>query len=123
MLSDELLQGEVRVGVRVGIRPNALRLAAAAVELMRLLERAVRKSQAVDIESLCVIAGKRVWSVRCDITILDHCGNLTDAVVLAAISALKHFRLPAVTVAGAGDEAMVRVLPLDQVKPFCRQRE
>ena len=28
-----------------------------AVELMRLLERSLRKSQAIDIESLCIVAG------------------------------------------------------------------
>ena len=50
----------------------------AAVELMKLLERALRKSQAIDVESMCVVAGKHVWSVRVDICVLDHCGNLTD---------------------------------------------
>ena len=88
-----------------------------AVELMRLLERTVRKSQAIDIESLCVVAGRRVWSVRCDITVLDHRGNLTDATVLAALGALKHLRLPAVRIDGAGDEASVSELPPDQADP------
>ena len=66
----------------------------AAVELTRLLERAIRKSQAIDVEALCVVPSKRVWSVRCDITVMDHRGNLTDAAVLAALAALRHLRLP-----------------------------
>ena len=66
----------------------------AAVELTRLLERAIRKSQAIDVEALCVVPNKRVWSVRCDITVMDHRGNLTDAAVLAALAALRHLRLP-----------------------------
>lgn len=88
-----------------------------AVELSRLLERVLRKSQAVDIESLCVIAGKRVWSVRCDVTVLDHCGNLPDAALLASLAALKHYQLPAVAVSGHGDEAVVDVLPAAQAEP------
>jgi len=66
----------------------------AAVELTRLLERAIRKSQAIDVEALCVVPNKGVWSVRCDITVMDHRGNLTDAAVLAALAALRHLRLP-----------------------------
>ena len=86
----------------------------AAVELMRLLERVVRKSQAVDVESLCVVAGKHVWSIRCDVTVLDHRGNLTDACVFAAVVALKHLRLPAVEIDGAGEQATARVLSAEQ---------
>lgn len=88
----------------------------AAVELMRLLERALRKSQAVDVEGLCVVAAKHVWSVRVDVTVLDQCGNLPDAVTLAALAALKHLRLPAVRVDGSGDGASVQILPADQAE-------
>lgn len=87
-----------------------------AVELMRLLERSLRKSQAVDVETLCVVAGKRVWSVRCDVTVVDHRGNLADSVNLAALAALRHLRLPAVTVSGVGDEASVRTLTSEQAR-------
>ena len=64
------------------------------MELTRLLERAIRKSQAIDLEALCVVPAKGVWSVRCDITVMDHRGNLTDAAILAALAALRHLRLP-----------------------------
>ena len=86
----------------------------AAIELMRLLDRALRKSQAIDVEALCVVAGKHVWSIRCDVTVLDHRGNLTDASLLAAVAALKHLRLPAIEVSGTGEQASVRILPADQ---------
>ncbi len=87
-----------------------------AVELMRLLERALRRSQAVDVEALCVVAGRRVWSVRCDVTVLDQRGNLADACLAAALAALRTYQLPAVAVTGAGDEATVRVLPAEQAE-------
>ena len=84
----------------------------AALALARLLERAVRKCNAIDSESLCVVPRTSVWSVRCDVTVLDCCGNLVDAAVLAALAALKHLRLPAVDVRAGG---VVRVAPAEQV--------
>ena len=89
----------------------------AAIELMKLMERALRKSQAIDVESMCVVAGKHVWSVRVDVCVLDHRGNLTDASMLAALAALKHLRLPAVTVEGNGEDASVEIMTPEQAEP------
>lgn len=88
-----------------------------AIELMRLLERSLRKSQAIDVEALCAVAGKRVWSVRTDVTVLDDRGNVADAVCAAALAALMHFRLPAVSIVGSGDEATVKALTAEQADP------
>lgn len=86
----------------------------AAVLMMRQLDRAIRKSQAVDVEALCVVAGKHVWSVRCDVTVLDDRGSLADAAHFAALVALRHMRLPPVSVSGVGDQASASVLPVEQ---------
>ncbi|KAM3240381.1 hypothetical protein ACQJBY_053828 [Aegilops geniculata] len=59
-----------------------------------------RESRAVDMESLCVVAGKHVWSVRVDLHILDNEGNLIDAANIAALAALSTFRRPECTVGG-----------------------
>eukprot|EP00639_Heterosigma_akashiwo_P034146 CAMPEP_0194740478 /NCGR_PEP_ID=MMETSP0296-20130528/92592_1 /TAXON_ID=39354 /ORGANISM="Heterosigma akashiwo, Strain CCMP2393" /LENGTH=171 /DNA_ID=CAMNT_0039651627 /DNA_START=86 /DNA_END=597 /DNA_ORIENTATION=+ len=64
------------------------------VELTRLVERCVRDSRALDQEGLCLVAGQKVWSIRCDLHVLNHGGNLVDATVLAAMAALQHFRCP-----------------------------
>jgi exosome complex component RRP45 len=69
-----------------------------ASELAVLLERAVRETGAVDVESLCVLAGRRVWHVRCDVHVIDHCGNIAGAASLAAAAALLSFRRPEATV-------------------------
>ena len=71
-----------------------------AVELGRIVERGIRDSNALDTEALCIIAGEKVWSVKVNIHCLDHGGNLIDAAALAAIAALKHCRLPQVTIVG-----------------------
>ena len=45
-----------------------------------------------DTHNLCLLC-VQVWSVRVDVHVLDHCGNITDCATVAAITALKHFRL------------------------------
>ncbi|KAL3417332.1 3' exoribonuclease family protein [Phlyctema vagabunda] len=62
--------------------------------LSRLLEKTLRRSSAIDTESLCLIAGQKVWSIRADVHILSHDGNLIDASCIAIIAALQHFRKP-----------------------------
>ncbi|XP_077983852.1 exosome complex component RRP45-like isoform X2 [Glandiceps talaboti] len=71
-----------------------------AVEITRLLERTVRDSRAIDTESLCIIAGEKVWEIRVDVHVLNHDGNIIDCVSMAAISGLSHFRRPDVSVVG-----------------------
>ncbi|XP_004240124.2 exosome complex component RRP45A [Solanum lycopersicum] len=71
-----------------------------AVELGRIIDRGLRESRAVDTESLCVVAGKWVWSIRIDLHILDNGGNLVDAANIAALAALLTFRRPECTLGG-----------------------
>jgi len=72
----------------------------AQVELGRIVERGLRESRAIDTEALCIVAGKKVWCIRCHIHVLDHGGNLIDCAALATILGLLHFRRPDVTVVG-----------------------
>uniref|UniRef100_G3T3V2 Exosome complex component RRP45 n=1 Tax=Loxodonta africana TaxID=9785 RepID=G3T3V2_LOXAF len=70
------------------------------VKLNRLLERCLRNSKCIDTESLCVVAGEKVWQIRVDLHLLNHDGNIIDAASIAAIVALCHFRRPDVSVQG-----------------------
>ncbi|XP_037753066.1 exosome complex component RRP45 isoform X4 [Chelonia mydas] len=70
------------------------------VKLNRLLERCLRNSKCIDTESLCVVAGVKVWQIRVDLHLLNHDGNIIDAASIAAIVALCHFRRPDVSVQG-----------------------
>ncbi|KAJ8488027.1 hypothetical protein ONZ51_g3798 [Trametes cubensis] len=80
------------------------------VTITRMLDKALRRSDAVDKESLCVLAGQRVWHIRLTIHILSDAGNMLDCACLAGIVALKHFRRPEVEV--VGDEiTIVRIPP------------
>ncbi len=65
-----------------------------AIELSRVVDRALRESHALDLEKLCIVPNEKVWLVNVDIYILDYDGNLFDASCLAAISALLDARFP-----------------------------
>ncbi len=45
---------------------------------------------------------RQVWHVRVDVHVLDHAGNLADAVGLAALGALLAFRRPEASAAPGG---------------------
>ncbi|NXG57296.1 EXOS9 protein, partial [Hemiprocne comata] len=70
------------------------------VKLNRLIERCLRNSKCIDTESLCIVAGEKVWQIRLDLHLLNHDGNIIDAASIAGIVALCHFRRPDVSVQG-----------------------
>ena len=70
------------------------------IALERRLEQCFVESAAIDLESLCIIAGEKVWCIRVAIHVLDDVGNILDCASIAAITALAHFRRPDVTVVG-----------------------
>ncbi|KAF8579648.1 ribosomal protein S5 domain 2-like protein [Ramaria rubella] len=97
------------------------------VIITRMLDKVLRRSDAVDKESLCILAGQRasfVWHLRMTLHFLADAGNLLDCACLAGIVALKHFRRPDVEV--IGDEVTVHP-PLSRAPvplsinhtPFC----
>jgi len=94
------------------------------VTITRMLDKVLRRSDAVDKESLCILAGQRVWHIRLTLHFLADAGNLLDCACLAGIVALKHFRRPDVEV--IGEEVTVH-LPSERAPvplaihhtPFC----
>lgn len=94
------------------------------VLLSRILEKTVRRSGALDTESLCIIAGAKCWHIRADVHVLDHDGNLIDATCIALIAALLHFRRPDVEIHGE-DVTVYSIAEREPVKlsmqhqPFC----
>src|SRR6478735_8248196 len=94
------------------------------VLLSRLLEKTIRRSGALDTESLCLIAGQKCWSIRVDLHVLTHDGNLTDAACLAVVAALRHFRKPDSSIEGENitiyTPAEREPVPLSWLhSPFC----
>ena len=90
------------------------RLTEEAVEINRTLERCLKESRCLDLESLCIVSEEKVWSVRLDLQILNHCGNLADAASIAGLAALCQARRPDVTLRGAE----VTVHPVSERDPI-----
>ena len=67
-------------------------------EVSRLLERLLKESRCLDMESLCIVAEESVWCVRLDIHVLNHGGNVADVAGIAGLAALSHFKRPDATV-------------------------
>ncbi len=65
-----------------------------AIELGRLIDRAIRESKFIQLEKLCIKEGEKVWGVFIDIYSINDDGNLIDAAGLGAVIALKTARLP-----------------------------
>lgn len=65
-----------------------------AIELARVVDRAIRESKAINQKKLCIKEGEKVWIVSIDICIINDSGNLFDAAALAALVALKNTRFP-----------------------------
>lgn len=68
--------------------------------LSRLIEHTFKKSHAIDTESLCVLAGVSVWSLRIDTHVLEEDGSIADCATRAIVLSLRSFRRPDVTVVG-----------------------
>lgn len=86
-----------------------------AIELARVIDRALRELKAIDLSKLVIIPGRKVWVVYVDIYVLDHDGNLVDASSIASLAALMNTYLPKVEVDEAGNVKVdrdSRVTPL-----------
>ncbi|KAF7312150.1 DNA polymerase eta [Mycena indigotica] len=70
------------------------------ITITRMLDKVLRRSDVLDKESLCVIAGQRVWHLKVTIHCLSDAGNMLDCACLAGIVALKQYRIPDVEVIG-----------------------
>jgi exosome complex component RRP42 len=65
-----------------------------AIEVSRVVDRAIRAAETIDLTKLCVTPGEKTWVCYVDMHVLDHGGNLIDTASLAALGALTHATLP-----------------------------
>jgi exosome complex component RRP42 len=67
-----------------------------AIELGRMVDRAVRESGMIELDKLCIEKGEKVWTIFIDIYPINDDGNLLDAATLGAVAALKNAKMPAI---------------------------
>lgn len=80
----------------------------------RLIEKAVRRTEAVDREALCVVAGEQVWNVHLTVHLLSDTGAALDAAVLCSMLSLRHFRRPDYSIENGNQ---VRLYSIDERVP------
>jgi exosome complex component RRP42 len=90
-----------------------------AIEVSRVVDRAIRAAEAIDLARLSITPAEKCWTCFVDIHVLDHSGNLIDAAMLAAVAALRHTTLPAKRF-GIGEDAPLDVRHLPIETTFCR---
>ncbi|MGC8607268.1 MAG: exosome complex protein Rrp42 [Vulcanisaeta sp.] len=74
-----------------------------AIEIARVVDRAIRHSGFLNFKSLSIVTGRHAWFLWVDIYVLNHDGNLVDASTIAAITALMNTALPKVELDPAGN--------------------
>ncbi|PWN46913.1 putative RRP45-exosome complex exonuclease [Violaceomyces palustris] len=75
----------------------------------RLVEKAVRRTEAVDREALCVVAGEQVWNIHLTVHLLADTGAALDAAVLSSMISLRHFRRPDYTIENGNEVRLYSV--------------
>ena len=66
-----------------------------SIELGRVVDRGIRESGCIGMESLCIVPGESVWNVNLDIHVMSDKGNVFDACAFAGIAALRTAIVPA----------------------------
>lgn len=91
-----------------------------AIELPRLLDRAIRESHMIALDKLVITPREKVWTVYIDVYPINDDGNLIDAAMIACIAALKTSKIPALNEQGLPDYGLPpsASLPLSESTPF-----
>lgn len=92
------------VNIRVDLSPlgsvnyDTSRNSEDCVQLTRLLHKGIKEARCIDLESLCIVNGEKVWHIQADVIIMNHEGNLIEAASISTLAALAHYKRPDVTI-------------------------
>ncbi|KAJ2950415.1 hypothetical protein O0L34_g8657 [Tuta absoluta] len=106
--NEGILYINVEVGPMAGPQFEPNRQTDQTVYLNRLLEKCYKDSKCIDLEALCIVVEEKVWSIRVDIKVLNHDGNLIECASIATLTSLAHFKRPDVT--RSGDNVIIHTL-------------
>lgn len=92
-----------------------------AIELPRLVDRAIRESGMIDFSKLVIKEGEKVWTLFIDIYPINDDGNLIDAASIGAVAALRSAKIPNLNENGKPDYKKKSDTPLplsDEISPI-----
>ncbi|MDO8508396.1 MAG: RNA-binding protein [Nanoarchaeota archaeon] len=85
-----------------------------AIELGRLVDRAIRESGMIEFSKLS-ISEEKVWTIYVDIYPINDDGNLIDIATIAAVAALRNAKMPSIDKDGNVDYSIKKgSLPLSK---------
>ena len=92
-----------------------------AIELSRVVDRAIREGKALNFKKLCIKKGEAMWTILIDIYPINDDGNLFDAAALAALAALKDAKFPKLEAENVVNykESSNQKLPLEKLPMSC----
>lgn len=91
-----------------------------AIEVSRVVDRAIRAAETIDLTKLCVTSGEKCWTCYVDLHVLDHSGNIIDTASLAALGALAHTTMPNVRFKVGPADAPLDIQHFPVESTFCR---
>lgn len=106
--NEGILYINAEISPMAGPQFEANRQSDLSVYLNRLLEKCYKDSKCIDLESLCIVVEEKVWSIRVDIKVLNHDGNLIECASVATLTSLAHFKRPDVT--RSGDSVIIHTI-------------
>lgn len=113
--SDSPNKGSIMVGFETSpLSSPAYRLGPPqpdAIEIARMTDRVIRESECIDLESLCIVPGEKIWTIIIDLYSLDDNGNFYDTCPIAAYAALANTKIPDVSI---DEEGNVEILETTQ---------
>lgn len=68
------------------------------VEIMKIIEKNIKESKCLDLESLCLVSGEKVYLLETDLIVMNDEGNLTECCSIALLASLSHFKRPDVSI-------------------------
>ncbi|KAK6199455.1 ribosomal protein S5 domain 2-type protein [Scheffersomyces amazonensis] len=88
------------------------------VLISRIIEKSIRRSNSLDLESLCIIAGEKVWNITVDLNFLNYDGNFIDIGCFGVMLALQHFKKPDISIINGGEDIIVHDINEREPQPL-----
>uniref|UniRef100_T1KHG2 Exosome complex component RRP45 n=2 Tax=Tetranychus urticae TaxID=32264 RepID=T1KHG2_TETUR len=102
------------LNIRVDLTASMIHTYEKVVEIMRMIEKNVKDSRCLDLESLCIISGEKVYALETDIIVMNDDGNLPECCSIALLASLSHFKRPDVSVV----EDKIKIHSFDERHPI-----
>lgn len=82
--------------------------------LQSFVKRTIISSNMIDLKQLCIFEGKAAWKIDVSCIVVNHDGNVVDAFLLGAVSALMDLTLPQVKMNKVDGQEIVELVASDE---------